>query len=257
MKLKEYKSIFKESRPFSKRVEIYIVSLYDYNIEDRIVGKWFDLTNFRDAEQLMNAIDEWLDSLNMKFNDGVVREEWAVHDSEIPQIINEESGLEDFKRFYRIKKIAEKQNIPEDVVLAYIEDNDYESGLEELVFVGKSEEDFVSELLSELKGSNIKNLVYRHINFDDTYINQLADDLADNDIKSGSTEDFDTLVDRYKKEIERDPLKYHMDILDYDIEDIMKVAWVDYRGIWEKELIHDYLSYYSKETKNVYIFRRI
>jgi hypothetical protein len=254
MKLKTYKSIFKESRPFSKGAEVYIASLYDYN-NNKLVGQWFDLTKFRNAEQVITAIEKWLDSLTMKFRDGVVREEWAVHDSEIPQIINEGSDIEDFRRFYRIKKIAEEKDIPEDVVLAYIEDNGDESGLEELEFVGDSEEDFVSELLSEL---NIdKNFLSRYIEFDDDYINQLSYQLADRDIESGSSEDFNSLSYMYKKEIERDPLEFHINELGYNIEEIIGIARIDYKGIWERELVHDYLSYFSKETKSVYIFRRI
>ena len=55
-------------------MRIYVASLSDYN-DGRLEGKLFDLADYSDASELMVAIQEMLDDLTKKYNDGEVREE--------------------------------------------------------------------------------------------------------------------------------------------------------------------------------------
>lgn len=58
---------------------IYVASISDYNA-GRLVGRWFDLEKYVDAADLLAHIADWLEDLKQR--DGVLREEWAIHDSE-------------------------------------------------------------------------------------------------------------------------------------------------------------------------------
>jgi antirestriction protein len=62
---------------------IYVASLADYNAGTHC-GKWLDLEDYADADELLAAIGAMLkecdESLGME--DGQPREEWAVHDYE-------------------------------------------------------------------------------------------------------------------------------------------------------------------------------
>lgn len=59
--------------------KIYVASLSDYN-EGKLIGQWFDLTEFSSYEDFMTAISDYLEELNS--NDDGTREEWAFHDSD-------------------------------------------------------------------------------------------------------------------------------------------------------------------------------
>lgn len=57
----------------------YVVSLSDYN-DGKGVGKWIELSEFDDGDEVMTHINEFLDELNEK--DGKNREEYEIHDYE-------------------------------------------------------------------------------------------------------------------------------------------------------------------------------
>lgn len=323
MKLKSYRPLFQEAstpkKPFSDKIGIYVASLYDYNA-GKLVGEWFDLMDYSDADELMEAIEKWMTDLNKKSKDGVVREEWAIHDSEIPDIITEGSGMEDFEKFYRIKQIAEERDIPADVITTYMEDHRNKSGLEDLIAVVESGEDYAYEYVQEMGKDVDENFLSRYVEFDDVYISQLASEMADSDRESITDEletdkenelyDVQNQIDELEKEIEdlqdkeedgedvsreisakekeinalekkkkdiesdyekqieeaveerseqyyseinRDPLEYHTRELGYDMKEIMRVASIDYKSMWD-DMSSDYNEYYSKETKKYYIF---
>ncbi len=56
---------------------IYVASLADYNA-GRLHGKWFDLDDFADAEELYDAVKEQV----LDTSKELVAEEWAIHDYE-------------------------------------------------------------------------------------------------------------------------------------------------------------------------------
>jgi len=137
-------------------MRIYVASLSDYN-DGRLEGKWLDLSDYSDASELMEAIQEMLDEITEKYNDGEVREEWAVHDYEgIPSTLaSEYMGEQDFQQLYDIAEVAEDSGVPLEVLMERAGDtgsDDYKALAESLVMVvdGNDESDIVSQMEDEM-----------------------------------------------------------------------------------------------------------
>lgn len=98
--------------------KIYVADLAEYN-DGRLVGKWFDLSDYSDASELMGAIQEMLDEQTAKDKSGEVHEEWAVHDFEgFPRsFYSEYMGEKDFEKLYQIADVANERGIPIDVLM--------------------------------------------------------------------------------------------------------------------------------------------
>jgi antirestriction protein len=139
-------------------MRVYIASLSDYN-DGRLEGKWFDLSDYMDASDLMDDIQEMLNDLTKKYKnvDGEVREEWAVHDYEgiPPTLASEYMGEADFEKLIEIRRVAEDRDIPVEVLVERAGDtgsDDYEALAESLVMVvdGSDETDIVYELENQM-----------------------------------------------------------------------------------------------------------
>lgn len=139
-------------------MKVYIASLSDYN-NGRLEGKWFDLSDYLSASDLMDDINDMLKDLTKKYKkiDGEVREEWAVHDYEgiPPTLASEYMGEADFEKLLEIRKVAEDRNIPVEVLVERAGDtgsDDYEALADSLVMVvdGSDETDIVYELEDQL-----------------------------------------------------------------------------------------------------------
>jgi len=98
--------------------KIYVADLAEYN-DGRLVGKWFDLSDYSDASELMVAIQEMLDDQTAKDKHGEVHEEWAVHDFEgFPRsFYSEYMGEKDFEKLYQIAEVANDRGLPIDVLM--------------------------------------------------------------------------------------------------------------------------------------------
>jgi antirestriction protein len=148
---------------------IYVASLSDYN-NGRLEGKWFDLSDYSNGSDLMDAINEMLEEITEKYNDGEVREEWAVHDYEyIPSsLASEYMGENEFQQIYDIMEASEENNIPFEVLIERVGDvgsDDYGNIAESLFLVvdGNDETDIVFELeqqMGELGNDFWKNHTY-------------------------------------------------------------------------------------------------
>lgn len=139
-------------------MKVYIASLSDYN-NGRLEGKWFDLSDYLSASDLMDDINNMLKDLTKKYKkiDGEVREEWAVHDYEgiPPTLASEYMGEADFEKLLEIRKVAEDRDIPVEVLVERAGDtgsDDYEALADSLVMVvdGSDETDIVYELEDQL-----------------------------------------------------------------------------------------------------------
>jgi antirestriction protein len=137
-------------------MRIYVASLSDYN-NGRLEGKWLDLSDYSDASELMEAIQEMLDDLTKKYNDGEVREEWAVHDYEgIPSTLaSEYMGEQDFQQLYDIAEVADERGIPVEVLVERAGDtgsDDYEALADSLIMSvnGNDESDIVYEYENQI-----------------------------------------------------------------------------------------------------------
>ena len=139
-------------------MRVYIASLSDYN-NGRLEGKWFDLSDYLSASDLMDDINDMLKDLTKKYKkiDGEVREEWAVHDYEgiPPTLASEYMGEADFEKLLEIRKVAEDRDIPVEVLVERAGDtgsDDYEALADSLVMVvdGYDETNIVYELEDQL-----------------------------------------------------------------------------------------------------------
>ena len=134
-------------------MRIYVASLSDYN-NGRLEGKWLDLSDYSDASELMEAIQEMLDELTEKYKsvDGEVREEFAVHDYEgIPSTLaSEYMSEQDFQQLYDIAEVADDRGVPVEVLIERAGDtgsDDYQALADSLIMVvdGNDESDIVAE----------------------------------------------------------------------------------------------------------------
>jgi antirestriction protein len=89
--------------------KIYVADLEAYN-SGRLVGKWFELDDYSSAEELMEAITEYMTSLG--------KEEYAIHDIEnLPRSLYDEyMGKKDFEKIYEILDKAKEMDLPFEVV---------------------------------------------------------------------------------------------------------------------------------------------
>ena len=62
---------------------LYCASLSDYNA-GRLEGKWIDISDMTDSMEIHEEISEMLKDIGEYRNDGEIREEWAIHDFELP-----------------------------------------------------------------------------------------------------------------------------------------------------------------------------
>ena len=115
----------------SEDIRIYVASLKDYN-EGKLIGKWLDLADYSDGEDVMEAITDFLADVTKKAKDGEVREEYAIHDAEgIPSAFYHESmGESEFDFLISIQKGAEERYLPLKVVVEYL--TEYHSHVEKM-----------------------------------------------------------------------------------------------------------------------------
>ncbi|ALW86346.1 hypothetical protein AUC43_15385 [Hymenobacter sedentarius] len=96
---------------------VYIASLADYNA-GQLLGRWFELDDFTDADDLLHAIQGMLTIYDDTYGPliGTKREEWAMHDAEhLPKRFVSESP--DFAAIYEyLDAIAD---MDEDIATAY------------------------------------------------------------------------------------------------------------------------------------------
>ena len=160
--------------------KIYVADLEAYN-NGRLVGSWLDLTDYSDADELQEAIQELLDKWGV--------EEYAIHDTEnIPSsMYSEYMGARDFEELYTMIDIANDKDLPLEVVQDVVSQFD-ESAVEE--FYGKydSAEDFAEQLVDDIgidSFSNFESYLY----VTDTDARLLAQEMADNYVDDIISED--------------------------------------------------------------------
>jgi len=94
---------------------IWVGSLHDYNCGE-LVGKWIDLSDFADAEELLLHIEEYMQSISIEADDGIEREEWEVMESDLGNIpISQWPSIEELQAIYDSWELMDE--LGEDVVL--------------------------------------------------------------------------------------------------------------------------------------------
>ena len=232
---------------------IYVASLSDYN-NGRLEGKWLDFSDYSDASELMVAIQEMLDEITEKYNDGEVREEWAVHDYEyIPSTLaTEYMGERDFQTIYDIIEASEENGIPTEVLMERVGDtgsDDYRSIAESLMFVvdGNDESDIVYEIEEQI-GELGFDFWQNHIYIDDVTQRVMYGEDVDRyreDIQYDNPDMDEDEVERLAEEQADDEENRRNDDLIGYLEEMGYTdipTWVskDYESAWKSALSYDY-----------------
>ena len=236
-------------------MKVYIASLSDYN-DGRLEGKWFDLSDYLSASDLMDDINDMLKDLTKKYKkiDGEVREEWAVHDYEgiPPTLASEYMGEADFQKLMDIRKIAEDRDIPVEVLVERAGDtgsDDYEALADSLVMVvdGSDETDIVYELESQM-GELGNDFWKDYIFIDDVtervmygedvdqFRERILDenpDMDEDEAESQAEEMADEEADR------RRDLSTYLEDMGYG-DEIPNFVTKDYNDAWKYALSYDY-----------------
>jgi antirestriction protein len=236
-------------------IRIYVASLSDYN-NGRLEGKHFELSDYSDASELMEAIQEMLDELTEKYKsvDGEVREEWAVHDYEgIPSTMaSEYMGEQDFQKIYDIAEIADESGLPLEVLMERAGDtgsDDYKALAESLMLVvdGSDESDIVAEYEEQL-GELGNDFWSNHIYIDDVTERVIYGEDVDNyraDILSENPDMDEDEAERKAEEMADEDAKSREDLTTY-LEDrgygdtIPSFVSKDYEGAWKRSLSYDF-----------------
>ena len=148
---------------------IYVADLEAYN-NGRLVGEWLDLSDYNDADELMDAIQDVL-----KKSGG---EEYAIHDYEnFPSILySEYMSRNDFQALYDVMETAKRNDLPLEVVQDIVSQYG-EGGVEE--FYGKFDnaEDFAQQLVDDIGIESFNDFQY-YLDISETDRRLLAQDMA-------------------------------------------------------------------------------
>jgi antirestriction protein len=150
--------------------KIYVADLEAYN-NGRLSGVWLDLTDYSDADELMDAINDFL-----KTTGG---EEYAVHDYEnLPSsMYSEYMGVRDFEEIYEMLDLAKENDLPLDVVMEVVSQFD-RSALDEYTGVYDSEQDFAEQLVDDIGITSFIDFRY-YLEISETDRRLLAQEEAD------------------------------------------------------------------------------
>ena len=160
--------------------KIYVADLEAYN-NGRLSGVWLDLADYNDADELMEAIQDFL-----KTSGG---EEYAIHDVEyIPNnMYSEYMGQKDFEELYEMIDLAKQNDLPLSVVQEVISQYDANAVDE---FYGKYDdaEDFAQQLVDDTGIESFTDFEY-YLYITDTDRRLLAQDMADSYVEDIVDED--------------------------------------------------------------------
>jgi len=159
---------------------IYVADLEAYN-NGRLVGEWLDLSDYNDADELMDAIQDVL-----KKSGG---EEYAIHDVEyVPRnMYSEYMGQRDFEELYKMMDLAKQNDLPLEVVQDIVSQYS-ENAIDD--FVGKydSAEDFAYQQVEEIGLENFSSPEY-YVYITNTNRRLLAGEMADSYVQDIRDED--------------------------------------------------------------------
>ena len=159
---------------------IYVADLEAYN-NGRLSGVWLDLADYNDADELMEAIQDFL-----KTSGG---EEYAIHDVEyIPNsMYSEYMGQKDFEELYEMIDLAKENDLPLSVVQEVVSQYDA-SAVDEFYGKYNDAEDFAQSLVDDLGIESFIDFEY-YLEVSDTDKRLLAQDMADSYVEGIIDED--------------------------------------------------------------------
>ena len=160
--------------------KIYVADLEAYN-NGRLSGVWLDLADYNDADELMEAINDFL-----KTTGG---EEYAIHDVEyIPSnMYSEYMGQKDFEELYEMIDLAKENDLPLSVVQEVVSQYD-SSAVDEFQGRYDDAEDFAQQLVDDLGIESFTDFQY-YLDISDTDRRLLSQDMADSYVEDIVDED--------------------------------------------------------------------
>jgi antirestriction protein len=160
--------------------KVYVADLEAYN-NGKLVGEWLDLSDYNDADELMDAIQDFL-----KTSGGG---EYAIHDYEnLPSsMYSEYMGKRDFEEIYQMIDLAKDNNLPLEVAMEVVSQYG-ESALDEYNGVYDSAVDFAEELADDIGIQSFIDFTY-YLDISETDRRLLAQELADNYVDNIRSED--------------------------------------------------------------------
>lgn len=188
-------------------------------------GKWMDLTDFSDGDDVISHITEWMDGLNEKF--GGNREEYMIADYEGfgTDLYDEYMGSNEFDEILEGYEKYKKSDFPKEVIVEYKKDSgSSKSSLADVIeqmdnnYLGQYDDysDFGSRMIEDGVYSPTASDVY----VTDTDKRILASEESDNQI---SSMDFDDLIERaddtrFEYEKEKNQLEEKINEVQDDID---------------------------------------
>ena len=159
-------------------MNITLNSLSDYNA-GRLIWKTFDLSNMG-KEEYLTAISEWLASVDLKRDDGEVREEWNVADIEdIPRNFVGDYDLDD--EFWEYKEALEASHLDAEVFAAAMAAGiDLDSVEDRYRGEYRNDYEFAVELFDELYAHEVPEFMQNYIDYE-AYARDLMMDFTEAD----------------------------------------------------------------------------
>lgn len=220
---------------------VYIADLEAYN-NGRLVGKWFNLLDYSDADEFNEAVADFLKETGA--------EEYAVHDFEnIPRSMQSEYlGVKDFEKFYEMIDLARDKDLPLEVVMEVLNELG-ESAVDEFYGVYDSEEDFAQQLVDDLGIESFNNFEY-YLEISDTDRRLLAQEMADSYVDDIRDEDGgNRLIEEANLDLEEYE-EADSDRQEEMLDEAREIVYDEYYNTWYDGLDDPY--YFLVEEQGLY-----
>jgi antirestriction protein len=221
--------------------KIYVADLEAYN-NGRLSGVWLDLADYNDADELMEAIQDFL-----KTTGG---EEYAIHDVEyIPSnMYSEYMGQKDFEELYEMIDLAKENDLPLSVVQEVVSQYDA-SAVDE--FYGKYDdaEDFAQQLVDDIGIESFTDFEY-YLYITDTDRRLLSQEMADNYVDDIRDEDGgNRLIEEAGLDVEEYE-EAESDRQEEMLDEAREIVYDEYYNTWMEGLSDPY--YFLVEEQGMY-----
>jgi len=221
--------------------KIYVADLEAYN-NGRLSGVWLDLADYNDADELMEAINDFL-----KTTGG---EEYAIHDVEyIPNsMYSEYMGQKDFEELYEMIDLAKENDLPLSVVQEVVSQYDA-SAVDEFQGRYDDAEDFAQQLVDDTGIESFTDFQY-YLDISDTDRRLLSQEMADNYVDDIREEDGgNRLIEEAGLDVEEYE-EADSDRQEEMLDEAREIVYDEYYNTWFEGLSDPY--YFLVEEQGMY-----
>jgi antirestriction protein len=221
--------------------KIYVADLEAYN-NGRLSGVWLDLADYSDADELMEAIQDFL-----KTTGG---EEYAIHDVEyIPSnMYSEYMGQKDFEELYEMIDLAKENDLPLSVVQEVVSQYDA-SAVDEFQGRYDDAEDFAQSLVDDTGIESFTDFEY-YLYITDTDRRLLSQEMADNYVDDIRDEDGgNRLIEEAGLDVEEYE-EAESDRQEEMLDEAREIVYDEYYNTWFEGLSDPY--YFLVEEQGIY-----